>query len=216
MSRSRCRRRCTAIEATRAHLVIMRNGVLLHESEVELAPGANVYSFVEQADTPGLQEYEAIINSDTDSEPENNRYQAFVQVKGAPKVLHAVGEPEAGRYVSAALRAQGLAVDEVRGQCTPGQHARAGGLRPGDSEQRLRFRCVACQDGAARALRARCGRWRGEDRRRQELCRRRLLRDPAGAPVAGDDACEDRGQDSEPVGGLRAGPLRQHGRKNRR
>lgn len=106
-------------ESARAHLVIMRNGVLLRESEVELEPGANVYSLVEQADTPGLQEYEAIINSDADSEPENNRYQAFVQVTGAPKVLHVVGEPEAGRYVSAALRAQGLAVDEVPASALP-------------------------------------------------------------------------------------------------
>jgi len=106
-------------ESTRAHLVIMRNGVLLHDSELDLKPGANVYSFVEQADTPGLQEYEAIINSDADSEQENNRYQAFVQVQGAPRVLHAVGEPEAGRYVSAALRAQGIAVDEVPASALP-------------------------------------------------------------------------------------------------
>jgi Mg-chelatase subunit ChlD len=106
-------------ESSRAHLVIMRNGVLLHESAVELQPGPNVYSFVEQADKPGLQEYEAIVNSDADSEPENNRYQAFVQVTGAPKVLHAVGDPKAGRYLSAALRAQGLAVDEVRASAIP-------------------------------------------------------------------------------------------------
>jgi Mg-chelatase subunit ChlD len=106
-------------EPARAHLVIMRNGVLLRESEVDLKAGSNVYSFVEQADTPGLQEYEAIINSDADSEMENNRYQAFVQVQGAPKVLHAMGEREAGRYVSAALRAQGLAVHEVLASALP-------------------------------------------------------------------------------------------------
>jgi Mg-chelatase subunit ChlD len=108
-----------ASDAGRAHLVVLRNGVLLHESEVRLAPGGNVYSFAEQADKPGLHEYEAIINSDADSEPENNRYQAFVRVAGAPKVLHAMGNPEAGRYVSAALRAQGLAVDEVRASAIP-------------------------------------------------------------------------------------------------
>jgi Mg-chelatase subunit ChlD len=106
-------------ESTRAHLVIMRNGVLLRELPVELEPGVNVYSLVEQADTQGLQEYEAIINSDADSEPENNRYQAYVQVMGAPKVLHVVGDPEAGRYVSAALRAQGLVVDEVPATALP-------------------------------------------------------------------------------------------------
>jgi Mg-chelatase subunit ChlD/uncharacterized membrane protein len=102
-----------------AHLVIMRNGALLREFPVNLEPGVNVYSLVEQADTQGLQEYEAIINSDADSEPANNRYQAFVQVTGAPKVLHVVDGPEAGRYVSAALRAQGLAVDEVPATAFP-------------------------------------------------------------------------------------------------
>jgi len=106
-------------ESTRAHLAIMRNGVQLRESEVELEPGANVYSFVEQADTPGLQEYEAIVNSDADSVQENNRYQAFVQVRGAPQVLHVMGESEAGRYVSAALKAQGLTVREVPASALP-------------------------------------------------------------------------------------------------
>jgi len=106
-------------ESARAHLVIMRNGVLLRESTIELEPGVNVYSLVEQADTQGLREYEAIINNDADSEPANNRYQAYVQVMGAPKVLHVVDDPEAGRYVSAALRAQGLAVDEVPATALP-------------------------------------------------------------------------------------------------
>ncbi|HSC95510.1 MAG TPA: VWA domain-containing protein [Burkholderiales bacterium] len=106
-------------ESARAHLVIMRNGVLLREFPVELVPGVNVYSLVEQADTAGLQEYEVIINSDADSEPANNRYQAFVHVSGAPKVLHVVDGPEAGRYVSAALRAQGLTVDEVPASALP-------------------------------------------------------------------------------------------------
>ena len=103
----------------RAHLAFLRNGVLLREFTVELEPGANVYSLVEQADAPGAQEYEAIVNSDADSEPENNRYQAFVQVSGAPRVLHVVNDPEAGRYVSAALKAQGLAVDETSASALP-------------------------------------------------------------------------------------------------
>lgn len=106
--------------AARAHLIVMRNDAVLHESEVELKPGANVYSFVEQAATPGLQEYEAIVNSDADTRQENNRYPAFVQVKGAPRVLHAMGDPQAGRYVSAALKTQGIAVEEVPANSLPG------------------------------------------------------------------------------------------------
>jgi len=106
-------------EPTRAHLAILRDGVLLRESEVDLKPGANVYSFVEQAHAPGLHEYEAIINSDADGEQENNRYQAFVQVQGPPRVLHVVGEPGSGRYVNSALKAQGFAVQEVQARELP-------------------------------------------------------------------------------------------------
>ena len=105
--------------ATRAHLVIMRNGTLLREADLDLRPGANVFALVEQASEPGLYEYEAVVNSEQDGVQENNRYQAFVRVRGAPKVLHAVGEPGSERYVSRALRAQGLSVDEVRGSALP-------------------------------------------------------------------------------------------------
>jgi len=56
----------------RGHLAVLRNGAMLRESAVELASGANVYSYVEQADAPGLLEYTAVINSDADSEQENN------------------------------------------------------------------------------------------------------------------------------------------------
>jgi Ca-activated chloride channel homolog len=106
-------------QPTRGHLVIMRNGAVLRDTEVELKQGPNVYSLVDQAAKPGLQEYEAIINSDADRVQENNRYQAFVQVTGAPRVLHAVSNPADGRYVRAALKAQGLAVDEVRTTAMP-------------------------------------------------------------------------------------------------
>ncbi|HEX6002495.1 MAG TPA: VWA domain-containing protein, partial [Burkholderiales bacterium] len=106
--------------SARAHLVLMRNEAIVHQSEVDLKPGANVYSFVEQAETPGLQEYEAIVNSEADTREENNRYAALVQVKGPPRVLHAMGDPQAGRYVSAALKAQGIVVDEVPANALPG------------------------------------------------------------------------------------------------
>jgi len=102
-----------------ARLLILRDGELLREVPMALVPGANQYSFIEQADAGGLREYEAIINSDLDAEPENNRFQAFVQVSGAPRVLHVVGEDGMQRHVSAALTAQGLDVEEVPGTALP-------------------------------------------------------------------------------------------------
>ncbi len=102
-----------------AHLVVLRDGALLHETRLDLVPGVNVHTLVEQTDRGGLHEYEAIVNSDQDGEPENNRYQAFVQVVGAPKVLHAVGESGLERHVSDALEAQGFTVDEVPASALP-------------------------------------------------------------------------------------------------
>lgn len=102
-----------------AQLLILRDGQLLHEAQLTLAPGANQYRFVEQADVGGLREYEAIVNSDGDSEQENNRYQAFVDVSGAPRVLHVVGEDGMQHHVSAALTAQGLDVAEVPASALP-------------------------------------------------------------------------------------------------
>lgn len=107
-------------KSARAHLVMMRNGAVLRQTELNLNAGANTFSIIEQVTQSGLYEYEAIVNSEEDGEQENNRYQAFVQVKGEPRVLHAVSESGWGQYVSAALRTQGLLVDEVLGTAMPG------------------------------------------------------------------------------------------------
>ena len=105
--------------ATPANLTILRNGTPISRHDVNLSAGLNVFSIVEEAFDTGLYEYEAVVNSEADQVPENNRYQTFVQVRGGPKVLHAVGDPEWGKYVSESLRAQGLGVDEVPGNALP-------------------------------------------------------------------------------------------------
>lgn len=104
---------------TEAHLVITRNAIPIGESSVKLKSGLNVLSLAEQVSDPGLYEYEAIINSDNDGVQQNNRYQAFVQVRGEPRVLHAVGEAGWGRHVTQALRTQGLSVEEIPGTALP-------------------------------------------------------------------------------------------------
>ncbi|MGI9334102.1 MAG: VWA domain-containing protein [Gammaproteobacteria bacterium] len=106
-------------EQASAELLVLRNGAIVREISLTLEPGSNVHSLVEQASEAGLYEYEAIVNSEVDGIPENNRFQAFVQVRGEPKVLHVSGQPQWGRYVNAALRAQGLIVDEVIGTSLP-------------------------------------------------------------------------------------------------
>ena len=111
--------RLRSARATAANLTVLRNGTPIGHLDVNLERGANVFSFVEEAFDSGLYEYEAVINGEADEVPENNRYQTFVQVRGGPKVLHAVGDPDWGQYVSDALRAQGLSVDEVPGNALP-------------------------------------------------------------------------------------------------
>ena len=49
----------------RAHLVMMRNGSVVDEVELELEPGANTYTRVEQGNQAGLYEYEAVTVSYT-------------------------------------------------------------------------------------------------------------------------------------------------------
>ena len=105
--------------SARAHLVIMRNGALLHDTDLSLEPGVNVFSLVEQAARPGLHEYEVVVNSEQDRVHQNNRYQAFVRVSGAPKVLYAAGRPGEQRFLAAALLAQGLSVDEAPASALP-------------------------------------------------------------------------------------------------
>ena len=105
--------------AARVQLLIMRQGVVLRDTEVELQAGLNTFSFVDQGSAGGLVEYEAIINTAHDQEPRNNRYQTFVQIAGAPKILHVVGEPGMQRHVSEALLAQGFEVEEVAATALP-------------------------------------------------------------------------------------------------
>ena len=102
-----------------AHLVLMRDGAVLHDTQVALQPGSNTFTVVDEAPEAGLYEYEAVVNSDHDGVHENNRYQAFVQVRGAPRVLHAYGDAEPQPHLGAALRAQGLAVDEQPAHALP-------------------------------------------------------------------------------------------------
>jgi Mg-chelatase subunit ChlD len=106
--------------AARAQLLVLRNGTVLRDLVLDLAPGMNVHRFVDEAPRAGLHEYEAIVNSAGDGEQENNRYQAFVEVSGPPKVLHVAGSAEEARFVSEALRVQGLLADELPATAVPG------------------------------------------------------------------------------------------------
>ena len=103
----------------RVHLILLRDGVVLRDENLNLAPGPNLYTLVEEAPEAGLHEYEAIVNIESDRLPENNRHQAFVRVRGPPQVLYVLGRAGSERFLSRALQAHGLRVDERAASALP-------------------------------------------------------------------------------------------------
>lgn len=105
---------------TGAQLVLSHNGVVIEERTLTLKPGRNTVALPQQIGEAGLHEFEAIVNLPTDAVQQNNRYQAFVRVKGEPRVLHVLGEADAADspFISA-LRAQNLRVDDLPATALP-------------------------------------------------------------------------------------------------
>lgn len=95
---------------TPASIELFREGAFIGRQEVTLQPGKNRFSFPQQADEEGTHLYQVIVNSPQDTIPDNNRWQAFVEVLGPPKVLLLYDAPGSVNGVQEALRQQGLAV----------------------------------------------------------------------------------------------------------
>lgn len=108
-----------AANAGDAEVVLAHNGVVVDELRVSLAAGRNTFSLPQQVTDSGLHEFEIIVNRASDAVQENNRYQAFVRVRGEPRVLHVIGQPGEGDVFTAALRTQGLQVDELPASAMP-------------------------------------------------------------------------------------------------
>ena len=104
---------------TRVNLVLLRDGAVLRDQDLHLAPGTNRYVLHEEAPQSGLREYEVIVNSDSDQRPENNRHQTFVRVAGVPKVLYVRGGTGSEHFLPKALEAQGLQIDEIVASALP-------------------------------------------------------------------------------------------------
>lgn len=114
----------TSIESTAAAdatVVVLRDGVAIHQETVTLKPGYNRISVADQLPVRGLREYEVLVNSDNDTRFENNRYSTFVEVRGPPRVLHAFAQQGEQHALTKALRVQGIAVDEIQASRFPAQ-----------------------------------------------------------------------------------------------
>ena len=104
-----------------ATVVVLRDGVAIHQDSVTLTPGHNRFSVADQIPIRGLREYEVLVNSDADTQFENNRFSTFVEVRGPPRVLHTYGQTGEQQALTQALRVQGIAVDEIQAVQFPAQ-----------------------------------------------------------------------------------------------
>jgi len=95
---------------TPASLELFRDGALVDRLEVTLRPGKNRYQFQQYASAEGVQLYQVVVNSPRDTIPDNNRWQAFTEVVGRPKILLVYDPPERSTALVTALRQQGFEI----------------------------------------------------------------------------------------------------------
>ncbi|MBI2844612.1 MAG: VWA domain-containing protein [Armatimonadetes bacterium] len=101
--------------ASIARISVLRNGAPAGAKTVELAGGKNVLTFPQSITKPGNYEFQAILECDADTRPENNSALAYTMVKGRPKVLYVEGQPGQEVYLASALKASDIEV-ETRGR----------------------------------------------------------------------------------------------------
>ena len=95
---------------TPATLELFRDGAFVGHQEVGLQPGKNRFMFPLQTAEEGAHLYQLIVNSPQDTIPDNNRWNAFVEVVGAAKILLLYDPPGNSVALLEALQQQGLAV----------------------------------------------------------------------------------------------------------
>lgn len=83
-----------ATAPTAATLTLLRNGQPVVRTERALAAGANVMTFRDLVETPGLASYELRADVAGDGVPENDRGRAVVRVEGPPRVLLLTDKPQ--------------------------------------------------------------------------------------------------------------------------
>ena len=96
---------------------------LVATQDVTLQKGDNTFLMTEELTHSGFYEYEAVIETPTDTVLANNEGRAFTVVQGEPRVLYVEGNPNKSTYLAPALLAEGLKVDETDPSGLPGSLA---------------------------------------------------------------------------------------------
>jgi Ca-activated chloride channel family protein len=102
-----------------ARIKLLRDGVLIHEQELQLRSGTNQVSFRESLFERGNHSYELLLESRDDTLAENNLLQGVVEVKGAPRVLLLSGNSDSQRFLAKVLQVQGYSVVQSAPEKTP-------------------------------------------------------------------------------------------------
>lgn len=92
-------------------LRIFRSGKPAGEKVVDLPRGKSVLTFQQSIDEAGSYEFEAVLDCESDTRPENNVALAYTTVRGRPKVLYVEGRPDQAKYLSKALGTSDIEVD---------------------------------------------------------------------------------------------------------
>ncbi|MFA6031172.1 MAG: VWA domain-containing protein [Elusimicrobiota bacterium] len=104
----------TDISSNRAQpatLRVFRNGILVQSSPVTLAVGANRFEFTQVIESDALAEYVLRVEARDDTFADNNELTTLVRAEGEPRVLMLTDAPAQARYLSQALKQEGIRLD---------------------------------------------------------------------------------------------------------
>jgi Ca-activated chloride channel homolog len=96
---------------SRARVRLMHSARRLGERQVELQPGINRIAFEPTLRGAGAATLVAEVSAIGDTVKNNDRLETSTWIGERPRILYAEGRAEAARFLSDALRSQGLAVD---------------------------------------------------------------------------------------------------------
>src|SRR5207302_747890 len=101
----------SATYETNGVLRFWQDGGYVGEQKVHLVPGKNRFKISRSLPRPYFYQFEAKLDVDQDTLPDNNRAMGFTLVRGKPRVLYVEGDTRDGAYLAHALRAERVDVD---------------------------------------------------------------------------------------------------------
>ncbi|MCE1246121.1 MAG: VWA domain-containing protein [Firmicutes bacterium] len=96
---------------TKGILNIYRNGKLLARENVDIAEGKNLYVVSQNVDVPGNYQYSAILETNDDKYPQNNKSETITKVEGYPRILYLTSDSKQNSSIPSILAEHKFVVD---------------------------------------------------------------------------------------------------------